>query len=98
MLNPGLLYFSTTAMTEPLFLAEMIWASLLITLLARRLAASNTIGLGRLLLGGALLLVCAVFTRYDGWIYAATAWCIASWLVIRHCKLRDRLTGLWLLG
>ena len=35
-LNPGLLYFSTTAMTEPLFLAEMIWVALLITLLARR--------------------------------------------------------------
>ena len=34
-LNPGLLYFSTTAMTEPLFLAEMIWAALLIALLAR---------------------------------------------------------------
>ena len=29
-LNPGLLYMATTAMTEPLFLAEMIWAVLLI--------------------------------------------------------------------
>ncbi len=29
-LNPGLLYMSTTAMNEPLFLAEMIWAVLLI--------------------------------------------------------------------
>ena len=35
-LNPGLLYLSTTAMTEPLFLAEMIWVALLIALLARR--------------------------------------------------------------
>jgi hypothetical protein len=98
MLNPGLLYFSTTAMTEPLFLAEMIWASLLIALLAQRLTSTNTVGLGRLLVGAALVLVCAVFTRYDGWIYAAAAWCIASWIVIRHCRLRDRLTGLWLLG
>ena len=32
-LNPGLLYMATTAMTEPLFLAEMIWAVLLIVLL-----------------------------------------------------------------
>ena len=30
--NPGLLYMATTAMTEPLFLAEMIWAVLLIVL------------------------------------------------------------------
>ena len=29
-LNPGLLYMATTAMNEPLFLAEMIWAVLLI--------------------------------------------------------------------
>ncbi len=97
-LNPGLLYFSTTAMTEPLFLAEMIWVALLITLLARRSENLNPEGLGRLLLGAAVLLVCAVFTRYDGWIYAAAAWCVATWIVIRRWRLRDRLTGLWLLG
>lgn len=97
-LNPGLLYFSTTAMTEPLFLAEMIWVALLITLLARRWENGNAEGQGRLLLGAALLLVCAVFTRYDGWIYAAASWCVATWIVLRRFRLRDRLTGLWLLG
>ena len=97
-LNPGLLYFSTTAMTEPLFLAEMVWAALLIALLARRSAAGAIEGLGRLLLGAALVLVCAVFTRYDGWIYAAAAWCVASWIVVRRRNLRDRLTGIWLLA
>jgi hypothetical protein len=51
-----------------------------------------------LLLGSALVLVCAVFTRYDGWIYAASAWCVASWIVIRRRDLRERLTGIWLLG
>src|SRR6202789_1760304 len=50
-LNPGLLYFSTTAMTEPLFLAEMVWAALLIALFARRSASGAVEGLGRLLLG-----------------------------------------------
>jgi hypothetical protein len=97
-LNPGLLYFSTTAMTEPLFLAEMIWAALLIALLARRSEAGNGEGLGRLLLLTALVLVCAVFTRYDGWIYAAAAWCVASWILVRRQNLRERLTGIWLLG
>jgi 4-amino-4-deoxy-L-arabinose transferase-like glycosyltransferase len=97
-LNPGLLYFSTTAMTEPLFLAEMIWAALLIALLARRSQARHVEGLGRPLLGAALVLVCAVFTRYDGWIYAAAAWCIASWAVLQRRNLRERLTGIWLLG
>ena len=68
-------------MTEPLFLAEMIWVALLITLLARRSENGNAEGLGWLLLGAAVLLVCAVFTRYDGWIYAAAAWCMATWIV-----------------
>jgi 4-amino-4-deoxy-L-arabinose transferase-like glycosyltransferase len=97
-LNPGLLYFSTTAMTEPLFLAEMIWASLLIALFARRSRAGDGKGLGRLLLGASLVLVCAVFTRYDGWIYAAAAWCVASWVVLQRRNLREQLTGIWLLG
>jgi 4-amino-4-deoxy-L-arabinose transferase-like glycosyltransferase len=97
-LNPGLLYFSTTAMTEPLFLAEMIWAALLIALLARRTEAGNVEGAGRLLLGASLVLVCAVFTRYDGWIYAAAAWCVASWVVVRRRNFRERLTGMWLLA
>ena len=97
-LNPGLLYFSTTAMTEPLFLAEMIWASLLIAWFARRSQAGDGKGLGQLLLGASLVLVCAVFTRYDGWIYAAAAWCVASWVVLQRRNLRERLTGIWLLG
>ena len=97
-LNPGLLYFSTTAMTEPMFLAEMIWASLLIALFARRSRAGDGKGLGRLLLGASLVLVCAVFTRYDGWIYAAAAWCVASWVVLQRRNLREPLTGIWLLG
>ncbi len=66
-LNPGLLYMATTAMTEPLFLAEMIWALVLIVLFERTLESG-------LLIGAGLVLVCAVFTRYDGWIYAAVAW------------------------
>jgi hypothetical protein len=102
-LNPGLLYFSTTAMTEPLFLAEMIWAALLIALFARRSEAGNAERPGRLLLGASLVLVCAVFTRYDGWIYAAAAWCVASWIVVRGIAIRrrnfrERLSGIWLLG
>jgi hypothetical protein len=102
-LNPGLLYFSTTAMTEPLFLAEMIWAALLIALFARRSETGDAERLGRLLLGASLVLVCAMFTRYDGWIYAAAAWCVASWIVmrgivIRRRNFRERLTGIWLLG
>lgn len=105
-LNPGLLYFSTTAMTEPLFLAEMLWAALLIARFGQRSADAQsgpqTHDPGRLLLGAALVLVAAIFTRYDGWIYAALAWCIASWsgswAVLKRRSLRERLTGVWLLA
>ena len=40
-LNPGLLYMQTTAMTEPLFLAEMIWSALLIAEHGRALKANE---------------------------------------------------------
>jgi hypothetical protein len=102
-LNPGLLYLATTAMTEPLFLAEMIWAAVLIVQLQRTLdsqikeggqlsaagrrkrkaalAAAGEeppISVRRQLLRLGWLLVAAVFTRYDGWIYAAVAWFIVT--------------------
>lgn len=96
-LNPGLLYFATTAMTEPLFLAEMLWAALLLVLFARAVAASALLHAGRLLSALSLVLVAAVFTRYDGWIYAAAVWCLASAVVLRRRNLRERLTGTWVL-
>ncbi len=42
-LNPGLLYMATTAMTEPLFLAEMIWAVLLIVQYQRALRGTELV-------------------------------------------------------
>ena len=71
--NPGLLYMSTTAMTEPLFLAEMIWATLLIVLFERALARRKTddarkkreaktqTSPQRLLIYAGLVLVAAIF-------------------------------------
>ena len=49
-LNPGLLYMATTAMNEPLFLAEMIWAVLLIVEFQRspnrKTSAAGRVGIG----------------------------------------------------
>ena len=102
-LNPGLLYMATTAMTEPLFLAEMIWAVLLIVLYQRALLTEKEDGkrsASRLLIGAGLVLVCAIFTRYDGWIYAAVAWLFATWRLLagrRGRAWREPVVGAWIL-
>ena len=92
-LNPGLLYMATTAMTEPLFLAEMIWAVLLIVQFQRLLD-------GRILIAAGLVLVCAIYTRYDGWVYAVVAWLFATWPLFMHARLRhskEPVLGAWVL-
>jgi hypothetical protein len=116
-LNPGLLYMSTTAMTEPLFLAEMIWAAVLIVQLQRTLESQRKAGevsvrrkrvaasaadaekpptsVRRQLLHIGWLLVAAVFTRYDGWIYAAAAWLIVTVSIMVTRSSKRRHTGAW---
>jgi 4-amino-4-deoxy-L-arabinose transferase-like glycosyltransferase len=112
-LNPGLVYLQTTAMNEPLFLAEMIWAAVLLTgyqRLVSRVAVANTGKLEaapivtaedrrvrRLLLGLGLVLAAAVFTRYDGWIFSAVAWCFAAHVAYRSAGLRRAWGGAFLL-
>ncbi len=100
-LNPGLLYLQTTAMTEPIFLAELIWAVVFVAEHGRasRLPATELRErlLSRTLLGAVLVLVCAVFTRYDGWIIAATAWCLLAWHTWRARAFRTRSGGIFLL-
>ena len=104
-LNPGLLYMATTAMNEPLFLAEMIWAALLIIQYERALRAPAdpaSPSAANLLLGAGLVLVCAIFTRYDGWVYAAAAWLFATRPMMtygpwqRH-RWKEPVAGAWVL-
>jgi hypothetical protein len=94
-LNPGLLYMQTTAMTEPLFLAEMIWSTLLIAEHVRALKEGHQERASRLLIGAGLVLVAAVFTRYDGWIFASFAWLIVAFGIRRH--LREGAGGAFVL-
>ncbi len=82
-LNANLLYLSTTAMNEPLFLALMVWITLVtceavdfIKTDEPRRVAPHLVLLG-------LLLLAAVMTRYDGWILAAVAWFIVTWKLWR---------------
>ncbi len=87
-LNPNMLYLQTTAMTEPLFLCEMIWIALLLEEWRTRLDEDS--GRADGLLGWiAAALAAAVFTRYDGWIMAMLAWTGIGVMLLRRGKLRS---------
>jgi len=90
-LNANLLYLSTTAMTEPLFLALLVWITLVtmecveaIRGNEQRRAVCRLIALG-------LLILAAVFTRYDGWIVGAAVWCVVTWHLARGAGMLRRV-------
>ncbi len=78
-LNANLLYLATTAMTEPLFLALLVWIVLLTMEFvdAVKAAAIRKVTGHMLLLG--FLILAATMTRYDGWILGAAVWCVVAW-------------------
>jgi hypothetical protein len=78
-LNPNLLYLSTTAMTETIFLALLVWtvAATMEGIVAMRAGNAGT-ARARMMLAG-LLVLGQVFTRYDGWIVGAAVWCCFAW-------------------
>jgi len=91
--NPNLLYLQTTAMTEPLFLCELIWLTVWLVDWRSELDAGGK-SESRLLWLIALVLVAAIFTRYDGWIMAMFAWLAIAVTLLRHGLLRSR--AFWL--
>ena len=88
--NPNLLYLQTTAMTEPLFVCEMIW--MIVWLVEWRACLDvDPRKAEQKLKWIALALVAAIFTRYDGWILALISWTsIGVWL-LRRRSLRSRV-------
>ena len=78
-LNPNLLYLSTTAMTEPLFLAIMLWLIVVTTEAADQIERGKAGPAGKRLVAAGLLIAAAVYTRYDGWILGALAWVVLAW-------------------
>jgi hypothetical protein len=91
--NPNLLYLQTTAMTEPLFLCELIWAVVWLVEWQANLETDPRQSQG-LLWRIAAVLVAAVFTRYDGWVLALLAWVGIGLVLLRRHELRSR--AFWL--
>ncbi len=89
--NPNLLYLQTTAMTEPLYLALFIWATVFFAEYAAPRVGAEARGAnpwhhqrgadlndrGRALRWCAVMLGLAMLTRYDGW-FAAAVFAIAA--------------------
>ena len=87
-LNPNLLYLQTTAMTEPLFICEMVWV--VVWLVEWRASLDADLRQARRLLWCiAVALVAAVFTRYDGWCLALVAWMCMGLTLARRGRLRS---------
>ena len=92
-LNPNLLYLQTTAMTEPLFICEMVW--IVVWLVEWRASLdSDPRKLSRTQWLIAATLVAAIFTRYDGWILALLAWACMGLMLARRGRLRS--PGFWM--
>lgn len=87
--NPNLLYLQTTAMTEPLFLCEMVWAIVCLVEWHRAILAGSPRAT-RLLWLVATVLIAAVYTRYDGWILAFLSWIVIGLILLRRGELRSR--------
>jgi hypothetical protein len=90
--NPNLLYLGTTAMTEPLFLALVIWLTLVTMecVDAIRKGEENRAQHRMIALG--LFILAAVFTRYDGWILGAAVWCVIAWQLARAKAMLKRIS------
>jgi hypothetical protein len=90
-LNPNLLYLSTTAMTEPLFLALLVWITLLTVECVDAIRAGQQTRVARRLIGLGALIFAAVFTRYDGWVLGAMVWCAVTWQLWRAREMWRRV-------
>jgi hypothetical protein len=90
-MNPNLLYLSSTAMTEPLFLALLIWMTLLTVECVDAIREAEQSRVVWRLVGLGLLIFAAVFTRYDGWVLGAAVWCVVTWQLWRASDMWRRV-------
>jgi hypothetical protein len=88
-LNPNLLYLQTTAMTEPLFVCEMVWIAVwLVEWRAALETAPLQLRSTQWLI--AVVLIAAIFTRYDGWIMALVAWTCMGLTLLKRDQIDRR--------
>jgi len=90
--NPNLLYMQSTAMTESVFLAAVIWSVYFLARYAQATQANDEVLAPRHLYKAGIALLCAIFTRYDGWFLAGAATCVVIFVwVLAHREQRRYL-------
>jgi hypothetical protein len=91
--NPSMLYMQSTAMTESIFLAAVIWSVVYFDDFLRGLnpgspEATPAIPAWRALERCGICLAAAIFTRYDGWIFAFLVGLCAVFYALRWLSRR----------
>lgn len=95
--NPNLLYMQATAMTEALYLALFLWATVHFSEFVAALRAPEQqarAAAGKSLERCGSLMAAAMLTRYDAWF--ASAWVIVAvlWLYARHDRTANQGAGM----
>ena len=91
-LNANLLFLASTAMTEALFLALLVWTVVAAVEGIAAIRLRNPRSARRAMLIAGLLILCQVFTRYDGWIVGAVVWACFAYAIWRaEATLRKQL-------
>jgi hypothetical protein len=87
--NPNLIYMQTTALTEPLYVAFFIWATVYFAEFYRALSLNGGEQAARTALRRcAYCVACAEMTRYDGWFLAGVLGAIVG--IIAVWRWQDR--------
>jgi hypothetical protein len=89
-LNPNLLYLETTAMTELIYLACYIWATVYFAKFAIDLKMGEERAAQRALIICGVFLCLGALTRYDGW-FAAALYAIAALITVMVASKRSGL-------
>jgi len=89
-LNPNLLYLQTTAMTEPLFVCEMIWMVVGLVEWQSAIDREDQRKVRWTQSWVAIVLLAEIYTRYDGWIMALLAWGAMGIVLLRRGRLKSR--------